>query len=101
MVKSRQLDGAVTSLQRLVDKIRGWGIPAAFVVSTREGALLTQGSPAMTEVIRAHSEEILGHNGYIDEFEAAAPVAAPGAPVQVVLPLIEPPLSQQKFQSCR
>ena len=99
MVKSSQVESAVASLRRLVDKLRGLGFPAACVVSTREGALLTHGSPAIMGIIKDHCEEIFTHDGYVEEFEAPVPAAA--VPPQVLLPLIEPPLSQQKFQSCR
>lgn len=97
MVKSRQVECAVASLERLVDKLRKWGHPAAVVYSTKEGALKTYGTSAITDIIKDHSQDIFTSPDFLEAFvETDDP-----EPEQVILPQIDPPLSQRNFDSCR
>lgn len=101
MVKSRQIDGAVATLQKTVDKLRRWGLPAAVVYGTTQGALKTYGTTAITEVVKRNSEVIFDHPGFLEVVQDAEQGESNGSSEEVILPAIQPPLRDMSFTEAR
>jgi len=93
MVQKRDLERTINILQRQVDKLRSWGLPAAAIYNNRQGGLNMYGSPAITQVVRDHKEDILSLKDYREVFRDTDKA--------FLLPIIDPPLEQRNYESTR
>ncbi len=96
MVRKRDIESAIASLQAHVNKLRAWGLPAAVVYSTPQGGLIIYGTNAICDVIEAHKDEIFQREDYRELFDDEEPGRR-----NILLPEIDPPLHERNFDSTK